>query len=141
MSTNNKKAVFSNSFVKIARVNSPKGDYLELIWLPETANMDDEEWKTCVRAYADAIPKEKLAGFYVDNTSFLYPIDIDLQDWLNEEIYPKNKKDGLRKTALRVSADFISQLSVDQTVNEVPDPSFQFKFFANDAEAIAWLQA
>lgn len=71
------------------------------------------------------------------STNFFYPIRPEEQIWLVENVFLPHSQNGVRKMALIMSEDFISQLAIEQLINEtnvVPSG-----MFASREEAEQWL--
>jgi hypothetical protein len=127
---------FENEFLSLEDIAE---GYILLRWKKNTERMRIEEYKTCVQKYAEAIAQLKSPLFLVDTREFLFTIPPKIQEWINEEIFPKNIEDGLRRMAILTSSDFLSQLSVEQTMHENPSLGFASHFFDSEEKALSWL--
>jgi hypothetical protein len=78
--------------------------------------------------------------FFLDTVNFFFPIEPTLQIWVAETILPKIAEAGCKKIAFLTSEDFVAQLSVEQTMEERDDLSFQVRYFLSESEAFSWLK-
>lgn len=127
---------FENEFLSLK--DMPEG-YILLHWKKSSERMRIEEYKACVRKYAEAIEALQRPLFLVDTREFLFTISPKVQEWINQKIFPKNIEDGLRRMAILTSSDFLSQLSVEQTLHENPSLGFASHFFDSEEKALSWL--
>ncbi len=108
-------------------------------WYATTDNMKTPTFMIEVEKIAELAEKYQVERFHDDTTLFSYPIAPDVQTWVNEEIFPRFIKAGLKKYAIIVSKEMIAQLSIEQTMEENNASSFQVKYFDNATKAQAWL--
>jgi SpoIIAA-like len=118
---------------------SSEPPYLELIWAETTGEMSEEEYRNHVKLYLETVCTHKPNRILVDTSYFYFHIAPQTQLWINEEIFPATIEAGLEKMAIIVSRDFISMLSVEQTMSENPNLGFSVHYFVNKEDALAWL--
>jgi hypothetical protein len=110
-------------------------------WYATTDTMKTPAFMREVEKIAELAEKYSVEKFHDDTTLFAYPIAPDVQTWVNEEIFPRFIKAGLKKYAIIVSKEMIAQLSIEQTMEENNASSFQVKYFDNPTKAQHWLEA
>ncbi|HAI77152.1 MAG TPA: hypothetical protein DCM08_12985, partial [Microscillaceae bacterium] len=66
---------------------------------------------------------------------------VNLQSWVDQEIFPQFVQAGLRKYAIIVSQEMVAQLSIEQTMEESQASNFQVRYFDDSEEAMRWLIA
>lgn len=108
-------------------------------WFAETANMSQANFQTEVDIVATLAEKYRIEKFHDDTSNFNFIIVPRLQEWVNEQIFPRFIQAGLRKYALIVSEEIIAQLSIEQTMDEESTSSFQVKYFEDTEKAFIWL--
>jgi len=62
-----------------------------------------------------------------------------VQEWTDNEIFPQVLATGLRRVAIVMSADFISQLSIEQVMTETNAQAFVTQYFDDVEKAKQWL--
>ncbi|WP_299459003.1 hypothetical protein [uncultured Microscilla sp.] len=108
-------------------------------WSPKTSEMDEATYKTEMMNYLQATLKAKPDKSIVDTRSLNFPISPELQTWTNVTCFPPLLDMGLNKAAFVVSAEFVTQLSVEQTMESADDNPFNTRYFDNFEEAKIWL--
>lgn len=127
--------------------------YLSLI-LHEKENVMESRWhysdQMSVETYkkeilhqAEYIRKHGVKGVLIDTSNFLFTITPELQEWTASHIIPLVATSNVRKNAFLTSPDLFTQLSIEQTMDEVADEDSPIKaqyFSQHEPEkAIAWL--
>ena len=117
----------------------------EQIWLPESEYMTNEDYKATALANA-AKGKElglKIDLYLLDNRNFLFVMAPEMQTWQAENVSSKVADyvtdPAALKVAIIMSSDFISQLSIEQAINEGHSDSESFRYFDDVEEAREWL--
>lgn len=114
-------------------------ELIEMTWLPSTDQMTEEEYKQEFLNYLDIILKVRPKKIIPDTTDMLFPIAPERQDWTNHVIFPPSLEMGLNKVAFVVSKGIISQLSIEQTMEEHEGVKFMTRYFENKKEAKEWI--
>lgn len=114
-------------------------NYIEMIWLPETFYMNAEDYKKEFRKYVEIITQYKPKAVLPDTIDMKFTISPKLQEWTNKHIFTFSLSIGLDKAAFVVSEDFISQLSIEQTMDENEGKKFKTKYFTNKEDARNWI--
>ncbi|MCS6969164.1 MAG: hypothetical protein NZM39_11315 [Bernardetiaceae bacterium] len=113
----------------------------KITWLPTTAHMTEEEFKTELLNYSQTIAPYKHVRTLIDTSQFLMTITPATQEWVQNNIHRPAYEAGLRpKIAYLVSRDLFSQISIEQTMDDgVAKESFQTRYFQTEEEALQWL--
>ena len=123
----------------------------EQYWHPATADMQDEDYQIIQSRMVAFVKKHRLPilNYYLDNREFYYVMSPEMQDWQVEHISKKLLTttqtilgDTLTiKIAVIISSEFISQLSIEQTVEEYSEQvqTGETRYFDDDQKALEWL--
>ncbi|WP_027001750.1 STAS/SEC14 domain-containing protein [Hugenholtzia roseola] len=118
----------------------PETKLIEVIWSPESADLDEESYKNDLLAYRKAALENRPTYVLGDMREMRYVVSPELQDWVNEEILPAVFGMGtIERVAFVVSADLIAQLATEQIMEESTGANFNSRYFETREEAIAWL--
>ncbi|MCS7018179.1 MAG: hypothetical protein RMJ87_03515 [Cytophagales bacterium] len=104
-----------------------------------TKQMTYEEYLQELDKYEELIHHFKPQSICADMRSFYFTISPDIQQRINERILAFYNQIQLKKHALLVSPDFIAQLSIEQTMDENNNTSYENRYFGSERDAIAWL--
>jgi len=114
------------------------------VFLISTEFMNEKEFKVSCELTNQLIEKYKPKYNLSDSRDFKYAINPTLQVWVAENVYPRWSKAGLKKLAIVVPKEFISFLSLEQTVDEIVEktsqPTYTIQYFDNFHQADSWLQ-
>jgi len=111
----------------------------EAIWKPESANMEDIDYQNEVNAQFAFIATKKIKNILFDTCHFHFVIGVETQEWNNEILIKNFLEAGVKKVAVVLSPDIFSQVSVQQTIKEYKNVSFQTNYFKSNEDAKAWL--
>lgn len=134
------KAIFESKFV-IAKYDIEKELYT-LIYLKETENMRDEEWKDLMKKLLVVTDKYKPKFILDDNRDRLYSYPPEMQAWTLDLFIETWNKNGLKKYVQILPTDFIGELSAEQIVemaNIKFSEIFENTFVTTFDEAVNWL--
>lgn len=134
------KVIFESKFV-IAKYDIEKELYT-LIYLKETENMRDEEWKDLMKKLLVVTDKYKPKFILDDNRDRLYSYPPEMQAWTLDLFIETWNKNGLKKYVQILPTDFIGELSAEQIVemaNIKFSEIFENTFVTTFDEAVKWL--
>lgn len=117
----------------------PEKQFVEFIWLPATADMDDEEYKEYVRKQLKAIQDNKSTAIVVDGRNFAYTIDPDMQEWVDNEISPKYIEAGIESMNVVLPSEVFSSAAIEQLLEEAKTSKIETKYYDSLDEAKAAL--
>lgn len=114
---------------------------LKLIWknTSEVLNSEEDRYKWLILLWADVVQNYQPKGVVVDIREHSVIIHPEMQQWFVNEVFPKYRLSGMKKLAFIASQDFVSQLSVEQTMREDNDLPFKTQYFSCDTEGFDWV--
>lgn len=116
---------------------------VEIKWFPETSEMTDGEYKEILDSLASLVENHRIVKWLGDTRSFAFTIAPHLQEWTALNFNSRLLKSGLKKMALIIPEEFISNLAVQQTVEEMEalgkENQFVTRYFDNLTDAKKWL--
>ncbi|WP_027004047.1 hypothetical protein [Hugenholtzia roseola] len=103
------------------------------------ASMEEEDFKTNMRVYADAVEQYLPDKLLVDTSILAYTIPVEVQEWVAKEIAPRTT--CLKRMAFVVADDVFSQVSVEQMMeeDEIAQNYDAPRYFNDPEEAKKWL--
>jgi len=108
-------------------------------WSIETEKMTWEEFKAELLSLKEIVVKNKTYGILGDTSGLRYGITPDQQEWIAQHYFPDVLAAGLKKYGIVVSTDIITELSVEQTIDENKNAPFTTKYFDSQEKALNWL--
>ena len=117
----------------------PETEILETIALPTTERMTAGEFQQDCLNQVEIMLKYRPKKNLYDTRNMYFPVTPDLQDWLNETIFPVLIQIELTISAIVMSQEMISQLSIEQTMNEPEPAKIMTQYFDNKETAHQWL--
>jgi len=113
---------------------------LKLIWKNKSDDLNHRlnQYKNLILQWVILVQYHRPKAVLVDTREHLMIIDPNLQQWFVDEVFPKYEQSGIRKLAFITSHDFVSQLSIEQTMDEVTNSSFQIQYFSCLEKGLDW---
>lgn len=108
-------------------------------WFSESRDMTEQEYLNEMYKYVETVEEHKPAKAMIDLTEFYYGITPQIQEVVDKEMFPRILAAGVRRVAIIMSPDFITQLSIEQVMEEDKGKEFDTKYFASTKEAKEWL--
>lgn len=131
--------IYRSEFIVINYFSEKK--YTELIWLPASEDMNDEQYKQEMLAfYENVIELERIGGI-TDKRECHFSVHPDLQEWLNTNLMVQFIEKGQNKLAVVESTDLIINLASQQTMEEEVGLKFETKYFDNIEAATKWIES
>lgn len=131
--------VISDNRFAVFRYDAENNIGYQLYKGDSTANMTVEEYREEMLKVLNFCLEYKIGKLLADTRNFLFIITPQMQKWTNEHIFAKNRY--LEKLALIVSEDFISQLALEQVIDEGKSATFATQFFTDIKSAEKWLKS
>ena len=127
--------IFDNQFVTVTY--NKISDFLTLRYKPETISMDDDDFKyIIINQWLKVSAKFSL----IDARERYYALSPEIQNWLNNEIFPESFKMGGRKIGMIVSNDLIPAISIEQLADLSKEKcTVEVRYFSNEVDALNWL--
>ncbi len=112
-----------------------------MTWRENTGEMTLDDFKqeslNCLALTRQLRPHKMM----VDSREMFFPVVPELQDWLNENVFRVNLELGLNISAFVMSKEEITQMSIEQTMDEQEGIKFQNAFFDTPEAAFDWITA
>jgi len=131
------KTLFTDQYTDIYEFVNQK--ILKFLWKETSQYISEEDYKNHVTLWANTVEAKKPIGILVDTRKHFVTIDPDLQAWFVNVIFPKYVASSIKKFAFLESEDFISQLSIEQTMEEDTNLPFQTRYFSDEKTALTWI--
>jgi len=110
-------------------------------WTSKTEDLDADTFYEQINKVAECAEANHATYFLDDTREFSFTITLELQSWVDNEVFPRFIAAGLKKYAIIVSKEFISQLSIEQTMEgKKGSQSFEVQYFGNTEEARQWIE-
>ncbi len=132
--------VWKNAYVDFS-VDAEAG-IARAAWKADTEDMTEEEYKEIFLRIAALIGEHNVRSWLGDARAFRYPVTPDLQDWFGAAVLPGLMEGGLEKMAMLMPEEFIAELSVEQSVEEIMlqnGGKFTIQYFDSLMRAENWL--
>jgi len=114
---------------------------LELIWLENTLKLSDRLFRQELKKQTQWVKQYRSTNILIDATQFVFPIAPPTQSWINDQIHCVFTKAGISKIGILKSEEFISQLSIQQTIEANTQPDLKLQVFEARQMALDWLAA
>ena len=108
-------------------------------WTEATADMADSDFKEALERFAHFAAGHRAPRLMVDVTGFRHPLTAELGQWREAEIVPLYNRAGVKRFAYVVGPDFPAPPAGEDVQAE--GETFVTRFFLDEAEARAWLEA
>jgi len=108
-------------------------------WSTDTIDMNWEEFKTELLTLKEIVVNNNTYGILGDTSGLRYGILPEQQDWIAQNYFPEVIAAGLKKYGIIVSTDLVTELSVEQTIDENQNAPFATQYFDNQEDAYQWL--
>lgn len=110
---------------------------------PQTVNMMKADLEEGFIKTSEIMEELKPRFFLSDARQQLAVISPEIQLWIAQNIYPRWQNAGLQKLAIVIPTELITNLSIQQTVDEVEEvkktDSYEIRYFDTDEVAKSWL--
>lgn len=117
-----------------------KNEVLKNVWTEKTKIANMEMMKELNLLILEKIKEYKPKRLLIDARDFMFPIVPKLQEWYNKNIPYQYLESGMNSLAMIMSNDFISELSLEQLLEEeAVSTMLKPKYFTTEIEAIKWL--
>jgi hypothetical protein len=111
-------------------------------WEASSYQMDREDFRKAIVAFAQKIREYKVRGFLTNSQKGHFTMDVDIQDWHDTEIAPTYVEVGISKIGFVLPDDgFFAAMSLQQTFEETQAKQLQTRFFNNLDEAMEWIKS
>lgn len=108
-------------------------------YFPTTKMMEAENYRALMMEYAAAVNDYSPTCLLSDMRQFLYVIPISEQIWMREYTRSLISRNKVRKMAVIQGTDFLSQLSLEQSLPDTQWIVENVAYFQGEKEALYWL--
>ena len=109
-------------------------------WLLTTANMSEAEFIEEIKKASKTINSYKDCKVLLLSKDMRFAISPDIQLKANEILLPAYNSAKVKKLAILIPEELVTELSVEQTIEEKEDEhNFKSNFFSEEEEARKWL--
>ncbi len=129
--------IYESKYVKMDYCD--ENGIFELTWLPASEDMTDEDYKVEHKEFLRIILDNKVEKVLGNVRDLAFVVNPDLQEWMNENIFIPIIKAGSMVFGLVASEQLISQLSIEQLMDEEIGKQIPTKYFSDRDEAKNWL--
>lgn len=109
-----------------------------LVWKPESESMTNEIFRQEMLEYRDLFD---MGIWYIlqQMRDMRFPIEPEMQTWLNTEINPVAIQKGIKKMAIVMSTELFASISVEQGLADFNPDTDALGYFDNEDQALKWL--
>jgi len=111
------------------------------VWNQNSARLNKDLYQKEMLEYAAQVETYKPKRLIVDSQKFFFPITPDMQGWTNNTVFPRVLAAGMSKVAIILAPDIISQMGMEQTMEENVGLKFQTRYFDKVSVSREWLMA
>jgi hypothetical protein len=101
--------------------------------------LNDKIYRQETLEFLKIVEKYRPKKLFINSQELRFKLSLDLQDWINQEIYPKVFALGTKKGAILLPKDMKAQISVEQVLEEFHTNQFHINYFDEEKAALAWL--
>jgi hypothetical protein len=129
--------VYKSKFLQVQYLAESK--IHENIWLPDSESMEAENYQEESLNFLKVLLEMKPNNFIADTRDMNFGITPDLQEWTNINILLPILDTNISKVAFVISKEMITQLSIEQTMEESVGTKLTTRYFGSREEALNWL--
>jgi hypothetical protein len=135
MNSLERNKIYDSNFLTIFFIENKK--LLEIIY--KHTEIHEDEFKNELLNFLNLLNEYKAVKTLWDLSMFEFTIDPQLQSWIDENVNKAEFEFGVLKEAFIVPGDFITQLSIEQTMEEPHGQKLTIKYFSKKEDAYNWL--
>ena len=118
---------------------SPDTHLLKQVFTEKSKHMAWPEYQEELTRTAEYVRNYHPSLFLVDARNFAFVILKDMQGWIRDHVISVVEEVGVQKWAVISTPEFISQVSIEQTIESNRHNHFQAQYFDSEEEAMNWL--
>lgn len=130
--------VYKNEFWSIDF--EAENEMLHPVWNENSAKLTPDMYKQEMEQYTQLVEKYKPKRALIDCMTFYFVITPDVQEWTNVNCFPRILATGVRDVAILLPSDFLTQLALEQVMDESLGIKFRTNYFDNEKAAREWLE-
>ena len=123
----------------------PEKHGIEFTWLPSTTEMTEEEYQVnCIKA-AIQVKALREPNALLDSIDLDFIIAPHMQEWSINKLVPYYISAGVKRMALIIPTNFMTNISVEQTVDDIHEENianlYTIRYFDNTEQAWEWFKS
>ena len=118
---------------------SPDTHLLKQVFTEKSRSMDWPEYQHELTRTNEYLSNYRPSLLLVDARKFEFVIQKDMQGWIQENVISVLNEIGIQKWAVISTPEFISQVSIEQTIESKRENNFQAQYFDKEEDAMDWL--
>jgi hypothetical protein len=118
---------------------SPERHLLKEVFTEKSRNMKWTEYQQELIKTTEYLKDYRPSFLLVDARNFEFVIQKDMQKWIQENVFSVLDNVGVQKWAVINTPEFVSQISIEQTIESKKENNFQAQYFDSEEEAMNWL--
>ena len=118
---------------------SPDTHLLKQVFTEKSKNMNWRQYQHELVKTNEFLNKYHPSLLLVDARKFEFVILKDMQCWIHENVIPVLNEVGVQKWAVISAPEFVSQVSIEQTIETKRNNIFQAQYFDSEEDAMKWL--
>jgi len=108
-------------------------------WSENSLNLTDDIYKLKMEKYTQFIEQYKAQKALANCLKLGFVISPSVQEWTNNVLFPRILAVGQHSVAVVLPNEFITQLSLEQILEEEKGQKFVSRYFDNAQDARTWL--
>lgn len=108
-------------------------------WKSDSLTMTPDDYRTDLIKLVNLVEKHSPTKQLINTKEFAFTIDIDLQQWTDEEVNKKNREAGVEKAAFVIAEEIFTQMSIEQAMEGNEGADINIRYFTTEEEAHDWL--
>jgi len=114
-------------------------DCLLSVW-QTSSDMRDSDYQRLFLKYYEAVKKLKPKNLLINAVHAKYAISVEMQNWINNLVFPLYEELEVEKMAIVMSEHFIAQLSFEETAEDIDVRGMEVRYFVGHDKAHTWLK-
>ncbi len=113
----------------------------EYHWTARNRELDDEGYQRELSKMMEFIHSIKPQLVIANTQQSAFVVHLEMQNWLIEHVIVAAARSGMKKLALIVSKDFITQISIEQSIEDTEEKPFTTQYFDEVEKGRDWLMS
>ncbi len=115
-----------------------QANIIKHVWKSTSADLTDDLFKKQLELFTKLIVDRKAKAVAADTRDFLFGLSVEIQEWIVANFFGLIIPAGVKKYALTVSSDMLTQVSIEQVIEDEKTQSFATKYFDDFDKAFEW---
>ena len=118
---------------------SPDTHLLKQVFTEKSKQMNWPQYQHELTKTAEFLNNYRQSLLLVDARKFDFVILKDMQGWIQDHVISVLNDVGVQKWAVIGTPEFVSQVSIEQTIETKKNNYFQAQYFDSEDDAMQWL--